>query len=124
MSIYSEADLGLLQNARWSANYYHKPLHLGCCSSTGSASAIIISFYLLYHVYLLLFCASSNQKYFFIQNNVYLWQFHIRRYLFYPKHFLYVSFINLYLKTHDFIMLALHGNISKYIGCFFATKHF
>ena len=32
----SEADLGLLQNPRWSA--YHKALHLGCCSSPRSAS--------------------------------------------------------------------------------------
>ena len=38
----SEADLGLLQHRRWSAllpavNYYHKALHLGCCSSPRSA---------------------------------------------------------------------------------------
>ena len=38
-----EADLGLLQHSRWSArlaavNYYHKALHLGCCSSPRPAS--------------------------------------------------------------------------------------
>ena len=38
-----EADLGLLQHPRWSAllpavNYYHKALHIGCCSSPRSAS--------------------------------------------------------------------------------------
>ena len=34
-----EADLGLLRHPRWSAvNYYHKALHLGCCSSPRSAS--------------------------------------------------------------------------------------
>ena len=30
---WSEVDLGLLQH-----NYYHKALHLGCCSSPGSVS--------------------------------------------------------------------------------------
>ena len=41
----SEVDLGLLQHPRWSVlcfleavNYYHKTLHLGCCSSPRSAS--------------------------------------------------------------------------------------
>ena len=38
---WTEADLGLLQHPRWSAlwavNYYHKALHLGCCSSPRSA---------------------------------------------------------------------------------------
>ena len=37
-----EADLGLLQHPRWmqlqDVNYYHKVLHLGCCSSPRSAS--------------------------------------------------------------------------------------
>ena len=34
----SEADLGLLQTV----NYYHKALHLGCCSSPRSASGYMI----------------------------------------------------------------------------------
>ena len=38
---WTEADLGLQQHPRWSAlwavNYYHKALHLGCCSSPRSA---------------------------------------------------------------------------------------
>ena len=35
-SMYAEVDLGLLQ----AVNYYHKALHLGCCSSPRSASGI------------------------------------------------------------------------------------
>ena len=37
----TEPDLGLLQHPRWSVpavKYYHKALHLGCCSSPRSAS--------------------------------------------------------------------------------------
>ena len=34
---FTEADLGLLQ----AVNYYHKELHLGCCSRPRSASAFI-----------------------------------------------------------------------------------
>ena len=35
----AEADLGLLQHLLPAVNYYHKALHLGCCSSPRSASA-------------------------------------------------------------------------------------
>ena len=45
----AEADLGLLKHPKWSTlltiwstvNYYHKALHLGCCSSPRSTSAEI-----------------------------------------------------------------------------------
>ena len=44
----TEADLGLLQHARWRAlwavNYYHKALHLGCCGNPRSASAWTLKF--------------------------------------------------------------------------------
>ena len=44
----SEADLGLLlQHPRWSTsvNYYHKVLHLGCCSSPRSTSGCLLIIY-------------------------------------------------------------------------------
>ena len=37
-SMYAEVDLGLLQ----AVNYYHKALHLGCCSSPRSASGMVV----------------------------------------------------------------------------------
>ena len=41
----TKADLGLLQNPRWSTlavNYYRKALHLGCCSSSRFSSVIVL----------------------------------------------------------------------------------
>ena len=41
----TEPDLGLLQHPRWSVpavKYYHKALHLGCCSSPRSASDNVV----------------------------------------------------------------------------------
>ena len=40
---FTEVDLGLTQHPRCSTlavNYYHKALHLGCCSSPRSASGL------------------------------------------------------------------------------------
>ena len=34
----AEADLGLLQHLLPAVNYYHKALHLGCCSSPTTTS--------------------------------------------------------------------------------------
>ena len=45
MNTFPKADLGLLQHPRWNTlealNYYHKELHLECCSSPRSASAFV-----------------------------------------------------------------------------------
>ena len=50
-SYYTEADLGLLLEA---VNYYHKVLHLGCCSSPRSASVMAVL------LFISLFCIASK----------------------------------------------------------------
>ena len=57
----SEADLGLLQHSNGAVNYYHKALHLGCCSCPRSASATftILLFYIT--------CKESLRYYQFIK---------------------------------------------------------